>query len=186
MAYDLGQIQLLLIEDNPNMRSLVKAMLVALGVKYVRDFSNGQQAVNAVEEFTPDLIITDWMTALVDGLQFAKFIRNDDDSPDIFTPIVLMSGHTEQWRVNMARDAGVNEFLAKPISVKTLYDRILAVIEKPRPFVRTKNYFGPCRRRVNSQDYAGPERRFSGGKVAPPPENGAQNEAELENLLENL
>ena len=102
------------------------------------------------------------------------------------TPLVLMSGHTEQWRVNMARDAGVNEFLAKPISAKTLYDRILAVIEKPRPFVRTKNYFGPCRRRVNSRDYAGPERRFSGGKVAAPPENGAQNEAELENLLENL
>ncbi|MFP6707044.1 MAG: hypothetical protein VCE75_13635 [Alphaproteobacteria bacterium] len=42
MAYDLGQIQLLLIEDNPNMRPLVKAMLVALGVKLVCDVSNGQ------------------------------------------------------------------------------------------------------------------------------------------------
>ena len=119
MACDLEQIQLLLIEDNPNMRSLVKAMLVALGVKLVRDVSNGQQAIDTVENFTLDLIITDWMTAPVDGLQFSKFVRFDDDSPYIFTPIILMSGHTEQWRVNMARDAGVNEFLAKPISAKT-------------------------------------------------------------------
>ena len=186
MAYDLGQIQLLLIEGNPSMRSLVKAMLVAFGVKLVRDVSNGQQAIDTVENFTPDLITTDWMTAPVDGLQFSKFVRFDDDGPDIFMPIILISGHTEQWRVNMARDAGVNEFLAKPISAKTLYDRLLAVIEKPRPFVRMKSYFGPCRRRVNSRDYDGPERRFNAGKADPASEIDVPNEAGLDELLNTL
>ena len=160
MAYNLEQVQVQLIEDNRNMRALPKAMLTALGMKSVRDYANGQQALEAIEEFTPDLIITDWMMAPVDGLELTKFIRSDIDSPDIFTPIILMTGHTEKWRIITARDAGVNELLAKPISAKTLYDRILAVIEKPRPFVRTKSFFGPCRRRLNWKEYMGPERRF--------------------------
>jgi len=58
------------------------------------------------------------------------------------------------WR---ARDAGVNEFIAKPVSVKTVMSRLVAVIEHPRPYVRTQDYFGPCRRR-GVQEYRGPER----------------------------
>ena len=82
MAYNLEQVQVQLIEDNRNMRALPKAMLTALGLKSVRDYANGQQALEAIEEFTPDLIITDWMMAPVDGLEFTKFIRSDIDSPD--------------------------------------------------------------------------------------------------------
>ena len=58
-----------------------------------------------------------------------------------------------------ARDAGVNEFIAKPVSVKTMMPRLVAVIENPRPYVRTKGYFGPCRRRRGAEEYRGPERR---------------------------
>ena len=148
------------------MRALVKAMLNALGMKDVRDYANGKQALDAIQDFTPDLIITDWMMSPVDGLEYTRFIRGDVDSPDIFTPVILMTGHTEKWRIITARDAGVNELLAKPISAKTLYDRILAVIEKPRPFVRTKSFFGPCRRRGNWKEYMGPERRFRADQQA--------------------
>jgi hypothetical protein len=54
--------------------------------------------------------------------------------------------------------------LAKPISAKGLYQRILNVVANPRPFIKTKNYFGPDRRRNASMGYAGPERR-KGGKA---------------------
>lgn len=165
-------------------------MLTALGMKSVRDYANGQQALAAIEEFTPDLIITNWMMAPVDGLEFTKFIRSDIDSPDIFTPIILMTGHTEKWRIITARDAGVNELLAKPISAKTLYDRILAVIEKPRPFVRTKSFFGPCRRRLNWKEYMGPERRFKAEQAKDLMNFGADTTekdlADVERLLESL
>ncbi|NQV59913.1 MAG: response regulator [Alphaproteobacteria bacterium] len=167
MAYNLEHLQVQLVEDNRNMRVLVKAMLNALGMENVRDYSNGQEAKEAIQEFTPDLVITDWMMAPVDGLEYTKFIRGDIDSPDIFTPIILMTGHTEKWRIIAARDAGVTELLAKPITAKTLYDRILAVIEKPRPYVRTKSFFGPCRRRVNWREYMGPERRYQPDVLAP-------------------
>ena len=63
-----------------------------------------------------------------------------------------------------ARDAGINEFIAKPVSVKTMMSRLVAVIEHPRPYVRTTVYFGPCRRRRSAEEYRGPERRSESPK----------------------
>jgi DNA-binding response OmpR family regulator len=71
----------------------------------------------------------------------------------------MLTGYTQLERVRQARDAGVNEFIAKPVSVKTMMQRLVAVIESPRPYVRTKGYFGPCRRRRGADEYRGPERR---------------------------
>jgi two-component system, chemotaxis family, chemotaxis protein CheY len=73
----------------------------------------------------------------------------------------MLTGHSEKKRVTAARDAGITEFMAKPISAKALYQRILNVVVNPRPFVKTKTYFGPDRRRSNSANYVGPERRKS-------------------------
>ncbi len=76
-------------------------------------------------------------------------VRFGDDSPIPKVPIIMLTGHTDLHRVCEDRDAGVNEFLAKPISVQTLCSRLVSLIEYPRPFIRTKTYFGPCRRRRN-------------------------------------
>jgi DNA-binding response OmpR family regulator len=76
----------------------------------------------------------------------------------------MLTGHSDKRRVMMARDAGVTEFLAKPISAKALYQRIINVVVSPRPFIKTKNYFGPDRRRNTTNTYIGPERR-QGGKA---------------------
>jgi len=93
------------------------------------------------------------------GLEFVKKIRTDPNSPNPFVPVIMLTGHTHIDHVRMARDAGANEFLAKPVSVKAVLSRLMAVIEHPRPFVRSKSYFGPCRRRRAMDDYRGPERR---------------------------
>jgi DNA-binding response OmpR family regulator len=74
----------------------------------------------------------------------------------------MVTGHTEKDRVTAARDAGVTEFLAKPISAKALYERIVNVVANPRPFIKTKTYFGPDRRRNSNSNYVGPERRKDG------------------------
>jgi DNA-binding response OmpR family regulator len=71
----------------------------------------------------------------------------------------MLTGHTHIDHVRLARDAGANEFLAKPVSVKAILSRLMAVIDHPRAFVRSSGYFGPCRRRRAMDDYRGPERR---------------------------
>jgi two-component system, chemotaxis family, chemotaxis protein CheY len=75
--------------------------------------------------------------------------------------VIIVSGHAERRRVLEARDAGANEFLVKPISAKALYQRIVSVVLQPRPYVKTKVYFGPDRRRIPDTNYHGENRRGS-------------------------
>jgi hypothetical protein len=71
----------------------------------------------------------------------------------------MITGYTEKYRVEEARDAGVTEVLAKPVTVQGLYDRIVQIVEQPRPFVRSHGFFGPDRRRREDEGYTGPRRR---------------------------
>ena len=61
--------------------------------------------------------------------------------------------------LNALRDAGVTEFLVKPFNARDLYRRIVQIIERPRQFVRSEDFFGPDRRRKRESNYAGPRRR---------------------------
>ncbi|OPZ78380.1 MAG: Chemotaxis protein CheY [Alphaproteobacteria bacterium ADurb.Bin438] len=156
--YSLERLNFLVVDDNKHMRALVKTILHAFGSKNVHDASDGADAFKELRVFPADIIITDWNMDPLDGIDFTKLVRTGKDSPNPFVPIIMLTGHTEMHRIIEARDSGVNEFLAKPISAKSLYSRIKSIIEKPRPFIRTKTYFGPDRRRRNI-DYKGIERR---------------------------
>jgi DNA-binding response OmpR family regulator len=112
--------------------------------------------------YVPDIVITDWSMPIFDGLELAQMIRQPESKGNPYAPIIMLTGHSEKRRVTVARDAGVTEFLAKPISAKGLYQRILNVVANPRPFIKTKTYFGPDRRRNTANAYIGPERRVGG------------------------
>jgi DNA-binding response OmpR family regulator len=101
---------------------------------------------------------------IFDGLELTQMIRQPGANANPYVPIIMLTGHSEKKRIIGARDAGVTEFLAKPISAKSLYERILNVVANPRPFIKTKSYFGPDRRRNVNSSYVGPERR-KGGKA---------------------
>ena len=156
---NIERINFLVVDDNRHMRSLVKTILHALGSKNISEAEDGADAFREMRTFPADIIICDWNMEPLDGLDFVRLIRTGGDSPNPFVPVIMLTGHTEMNRVAEARDAGVNEFLAKPISAKALYSRIREVIQKPRPFVRTRMFFGPDRRRRQDPNYKGTERR---------------------------
>jgi len=60
--------------------------------------------------------------------------------------------------IKAARDIGITEILAKPVTAKAVYERIISIIQNPRPFVRAKSYFGPDRRR-KAKDFGGSDKR---------------------------
>ncbi len=107
-------------------------------------------------------MITDWAMPIFDGIELTRMIRQPETSTNPYVPIIMVTGHAERRRVTEARDAGVTEFLVKPISAKALYQRIVSVVMLPRPFIKTSTYFGPCRRRTLSANYGGVERRGNG------------------------
>ncbi len=160
MAYDFSKISVLLVEDNAYMRHLMRQLLVAVGVdnEWMREASDGEAALVIMDSFVPDLIITDLHMAPMDGLTLIKRIRMDRDNPISFVPIIVCTGHAAPGHIFASRDAGATEFLAKPVSPEAIYERIREVIESPRPFIRTKAYIGPDRRRKN-EPFEGEDRR---------------------------
>ena len=162
--YNLERVNFLIIDDNKHMRTLVKGILIALGARGITEASDGADAFKELRHFAADIIICDWNMEPLDGLDFTRLVRTASDSPNHFIPIILLTGFTEMNRVMEARDSGISEFLAKPISARKLYSRVQSIIESPRPFIRTtgmNGYFGPDRRRMDHASYRGGERRKS-------------------------
>lgn len=160
-AYRFDRLRMLVVDDNPHMRRIVATILQAFGVVQILEAADSEAAWKILREANPDVVVTDWMMEGMNGVDLVKMIRTSAASANPFVPVIMLSGYTSAERVRDARDAGVNEFLAKPVSVKSLLTRLTAVIEHPRPFVRTKGYFGPCRRRRGVEEFKGPERRAS-------------------------
>ncbi|PCI39127.1 MAG: two-component system response regulator [Rhodospirillaceae bacterium] len=160
--YNLSRLNFLIVDDNKHMLALVKGILHALGVKNVLEAVDGADAFKELRHFPADVIISDWNMSPLDGMDFVRMVRTGSDSPNPFVPIIMLTGYTEMNRVTEARDSGVHEFLAKPISAKKLYGRIKSIIEHPRSFVRVGLYFGPDRRRKANPNYNGSERRKEG------------------------
>jgi len=159
MAAGLESLKALVVEDNTHMRSLLRALLNALGIKDICEAIHGHAAMEALRERKIDLVLTDLAMNPMDGLELTRHVRNDENSPNPFVPIIMITGHTERYRVEAARDAGVTEFLAKPITAHNLFARITEILERPRAFVRCDGYFGPDRRRHDVDSYGGPWRR---------------------------
>jgi two-component system chemotaxis response regulator CheY len=152
-------LKALVVEDNQHMRTLLRSLLNALGITTVYEATNGEDAFAILRERKPDMILTDLSMKPVNGIDFTRQVRNSETSPNPYIPIIMVTGHTEKHRVEAARDCGVTEILAKPITAANLFARIGEIVDRPRAFVKCADYFGPDRRRHRAEDYAGPFRR---------------------------
>ena len=156
---DFNRLRFLVIDDNTHMRRIVRTLLHGFGAREVYEAEDGASGLEAFTHYVPDIIITDWVMPIFNGLELTQMIRQPGANANPYVAIIMLTGHSEKNRVTAARDAGVTEFLAKPISAKGLHQRIMNVVTNPRPFIKTKNYFGPDRRRNVNSSYVGPERR---------------------------
>jgi len=159
---EFNNLRFLVIDDNAHMRRIVRTLLYGFGTREVYEAEDGATGLEAFTHHAPDIVITDWAMPIFDGLELTQMIRQPGANANPYVAIIMLTGHSEKKRVASARDAGVTEFLAKPISAKGLYQRIANVVANPRPFIKTKTYFGPDRRRSNNSAYVGTERRKGG------------------------
>jgi CheY-like chemotaxis protein len=156
---DMVRLCVFVVDDNEHMRVLIRRLLVKLGVDRIFEHASASDALNEVSDRKPSLIFTDLSMEDMDGIEFTRALRRRTRASESEIPIVMVTGHTERQHIERARDAGVNEILAKPITVGGLTNRIEEIVLRPRPFVRTPVYIGPCRRRRYNPNYAGPWRR---------------------------
>jgi two-component system chemotaxis response regulator CheY len=155
----LELLKMLLVDDNHHMRVLLTEILRAIGIRHVYEASDGAEALQMMRMQTIDIVMTDLAMQPLDGIDFVKLVRNSPDSPNPMVPVIMITGHSTLRRVAEARDVGVTEFLSKPVTARGVIERITRVIDHPRPFVRSGDYFGPDRRRHDDASYPGPYRR---------------------------
>ena len=162
MPLDFSQLQLLIIDDNDFMRELYRQLLEAIGFRaeHIKEAIDGQDALDCLNEHSIDIAICDLNMQPMNGKQFTHKIRSDPNSINPYLPIIVCTGHAELVHISDARDAGATEILRKPVSASSLYSRLQAAIEQPRPFIVTQNYSGPDRRRRDIP-FDGPDRRAS-------------------------
>jgi len=144
--YNFSALNILIVEDNLNMRKLLRTMLHSLGIQNIHEACSGKEALEELHSFGADIVITDWAMEPMNGLELTRALRLGKYGLNRYISIIMVTGKTEMEQVIQARDAGINHLLTKPVSPKALAERITALIEAPAPFVRTKDYFGPDRR----------------------------------------
>ncbi len=157
MRYDL--LKFLIVDDNHHMRVLLSEILKALGVWQICEASEGAQGLQMMRDHPIDIILTDLAMQPLDGIDFVRLLRRSPESPNRMCPVIMITGHSTMARVNEAREAGVNEFLAKPLTARGVVERINQIVNHPRGFVKTRDYFGPDRRRRSEPKFQGPFRR---------------------------
>ncbi|MBL6854665.1 MAG: response regulator, partial [Alphaproteobacteria bacterium] len=92
----MDHLKALVIEDNPHMRALLKALLHALGIAAIFEATDGAGAFDLLRRKEPDLILTDLSMSPVDGLAFVREVRHSPTSPNPYIPIIMVTGHTEK------------------------------------------------------------------------------------------
>lgn len=144
----IATLKVLVVDDDHAMRKVVRTMLAGIGVKTVYEACDGMSGLDATRAHAPDLVIVDWEMPGIDGAQFVRMVRSPGEFPMPDVPIIMLSGHSERWRVIEAAHIGAHEYLLKPVSTKALRERITAVLCQARPTVKLGGYYGPLPRRM--------------------------------------
>lgn len=158
MGFDFGALDVLIADDDRRMRQFLRAALASFGVARIREAVDGAAACKEILAEPPDLLVTDYQMEPVDGVRLIGRIRRTTDAAVRFLPIIMVTAHAEPAKLVLARDAGANAVLRKPVSPRDLADRIAMVCGDPVPFIRTRGYFGPERRHRRKPEIVG-ERR---------------------------
>jgi CheY-like chemotaxis protein len=159
MTVGLAVLDILVIDDNAQMRTIIGTVLAAAGARKLHYAPDGRRGLGAVQSREIDVVFVDFEMPVMNGLAFLSELRSMN-SAERFTPVIMLTGHSDLTRIVAARDRGVNELLGKPVTAKSILTRLNTVIMSPRPFIQSPDYFGPDRRRRPAgPDYQGERRR---------------------------
>jgi CheY-like chemotaxis protein len=158
---DFSRLSALVVDDQISFRRVLADVLRALGFGRVLMAGSGSEALELLAQGSIDIALVDYRMETMSGLDIARRIRRGDRGVNPYVPVIMVSDDTTCEAIFAARDAGVNEFLAKPLSAERVLMRVRSVLDNPRPFVRSGTFVGPDRRR-RKVEISGVERRTRG------------------------
>ncbi len=124
---NMSDLKILVVEDQDDVRKMIKDMLENMGVAKVFEAKDGQQAfefIDAAFDFV-DLIICDWNMPELTGVELLRQIRATDEK----VPFLMVTGRMDMDSVVEAKNSGVTAYIAKPFSAVQLEAKIRVVLK---------------------------------------------------------
>lgn len=150
--------RVMIVEPNLTSARLLGDLMKGMGAREILVEPDEKRAVALARDFEPGLVFVERSGPRLDGEAFARRLRRSDLACRR-VPIIMVTAEATATNIRGARDAGVHEFMVKPFTTGDLLRRVANVTLKPRDWVEAVAYVGPDRRRFNSGEYKGPQKR---------------------------
>ncbi|MCR9214027.1 MAG: phosphate regulon transcriptional regulator PhoB [Proteobacteria bacterium] len=123
-------MKILVVEDEPAMVELLRYNLESEGFD-VASAPDGEEAIMAIEEQSPDMVLLDWMIPKVSGIEICRRLRRDQKFRNL--PVIMITARGEESDRVRGLDVGADDYVAKPFSPAELMARIRAVLRRGNP-----------------------------------------------------
>ncbi len=121
-------IKILVVDDFPTMRRIVRNLLKELQFTNVDEAEDGAAGLEKVKSGNYGLVVSDWNMPNMDGLSMLKAIRSD---PAVAaTPVLMVTAEAKKENIIAAAQAGANGYVVKPFTVVTLEEKIRRIFDK--------------------------------------------------------
>ncbi|WP_153099095.1 chemotaxis response regulator CheY [Paraburkholderia hayleyella] len=121
-------MKILVVDDFPTMRRIVRNLLKELGYSNVDEAEDGHAALTRLRSGDFDFVISDWNMPNLDGLAMLQAIRAD--AKLMHLPVLMVTAEAKKENIIAAAQAGANGYVVKPFTAATLDEKLNKIVEK--------------------------------------------------------
>lgn len=121
-------IKILVVDDFPTMRRIIKNLLKDLGYENVDEAEDGQMGLEKLRNGNFEFVVSDWNMPNLDGLEMLKQIRADASLSSL--PVLMVTAEAKKENIIAAAQAGANGYVVKPFTAATLEEKLNKIFEK--------------------------------------------------------
>ncbi|WP_110687231.1 chemotaxis response regulator CheY [Salinicola aestuarinus] len=121
-------MRILVVDDFPTMRRIVRSLLKELGFENVEEAEDGQEALTKLRAGGFEFVVSDWNMPNLDGLEMLKIIRQEDGLSSL--PVLMVTAEAKKENIIAAAQAGANGYVVKPFTAATLEEKLNKIFEK--------------------------------------------------------
>jgi DNA-binding response OmpR family regulator len=182
---NLRRATALVLDGNPQSLDLMRQVLAGFGVRMIHACATPDDARRVFTDHSLELMIVDPLFVDDSGFEFIRWTRRQDSSQNRCIAIIAALGHQTLHNVQLARDAGANSVVSKPLSPEVMLQRIAWVAREKRQFIVAQGYVGPDRRFKNEGPPPGMNGRRADDLSLAVPDSTAANmsQSEVDNLF---
>lgn len=126
-------LSVLVIDDSKFIRDTVRRILRSVGVGKIRMAPNGMVGLKMVSQDRFDVVLCDLSMEPINGMRFVEFLRKHENPKLRGLPVIILTMHNEQEIVRKAIEQGIDGYLLKPVSIKSIKQRIEQVLGGEAP-----------------------------------------------------